>query len=139
MLFRSARARDELGGEALVFVGAGRPAGASPNPCTLLAHDPRAEEMVLGAALYRFGGASLQECRTYVENLSGAGRQGLAELLLAGLGEHDVPPRELEYANYTFELIMDQGAYAEFKRHRMMTQTPQKLTRTITTIGDDDL
>jgi thymidylate synthase ThyX len=23
---------------------------------------------------------------------------------------------------------MDQGAYAEFKRHRMMTQTPQKLT-----------
>jgi hypothetical protein len=23
---------------------------------------------------------------------------------------------------------MDQGAYAEFKRHRMMTQTPQRLT-----------
>jgi thymidylate synthase ThyX len=36
--------------------------------------------------------------------------------------------RELEYSTYTFDLIMDQGAYAEFKRHRMMTQTPQKLT-----------
>src|SRR5690606_14292976 len=29
---------------------------------------------------------------------------------------------------YTFDLVMDQGAYAEFKRHRMMTQTPQRLT-----------
>ena len=29
---------------------------------------------------------------------------------------------------YTFDLTMHQGAYAEFKRHRMMTQTPQRLT-----------
>jgi thymidylate synthase ThyX len=28
----------------------------------------------------------------------------------------------------TFDLLMDQGAYAEFKRHRMMSQTPQRLT-----------
>jgi thymidylate synthase ThyX len=34
----------------------------------------------------------------------------------------------LEYCTYTFDLVMDQGAFAEFKRHRMMTQTPQKLT-----------
>jgi thymidylate synthase ThyX len=28
----------------------------------------------------------------------------------------------------TFEAVMDQGAYFEFKRHRMMTQTVQSLT-----------
>ncbi len=44
------------------------------------------------------------------------------------LGKYDIPLRELEYCTYTFDLVMDQGAYAEFKRHRMMTQTPQKLT-----------
>ena len=44
------------------------------------------------------------------------------------LGKFDVPLRELEYCTYTFDLVMDQGAYAEFKRHRMMTQTPQRLT-----------
>jgi thymidylate synthase ThyX len=33
----------------------------------------------------------------------------------------------LEYANFTFDLILDQGAYYELKRHRMMTQTPQQL------------
>jgi hypothetical protein len=36
--------------------------------------------------------------------------------------------RELEHTTYTFELILDQGGYAEFKRHRIMTQTPQALT-----------
>jgi thymidylate synthase ThyX len=44
------------------------------------------------------------------------------------MDKYDVPLRELEYSTYTFDLIMDQGAYAEFKRHRMMTQTPQRLT-----------
>jgi hypothetical protein len=44
------------------------------------------------------------------------------------MGEHDIPLRELEYTTYTFELVLDQGGYAEFKRHRMMTQTPQTLT-----------
>jgi hypothetical protein len=47
---------------------------------------------------------------------------------MSDLGEHDIPLRELEYCTYTFDLVMDQGAYAEFKRHRMMTQTPQPLT-----------
>ena len=49
-------------------------------------------------------------------------------VLLKRLDEHDIPLRELEFATYTFDLVMDQGAYAEFKRHRMMTQTPQMLT-----------
>ena len=40
----------------------------------------------------------------------------------------DVPIREIEYANLSFDLVMDQGAYFEFKRHRMMTQTPQDLS-----------
>ena len=55
-------------------------------------------------------------------------REQLAESLLGKLGKYDIPLRELEYSTYTFDLVMDQGAYAEFKRHRMMTQTPQRLT-----------
>jgi len=39
-----------------------------------------------------------------------------------------VPLRELEYATYDFDLILDQGAYFELKRHRMMTQTAQRLS-----------
>jgi thymidylate synthase ThyX len=64
----------------------------------------------------------------YVMSLKKAELAQLAGLLLQRLGQHDVPLRELEYSTYTFDLVMDQGAYAEFKRHRMMTQTPQLLT-----------
>jgi thymidylate synthase ThyX len=52
----------------------------------------------------------------------------MAESLLGALAEHDIPLREIEYTHYTFDLTLDQGAYVEFKRHRMMTQTPQCLT-----------
>jgi len=63
-----------------------------------------------------------------VQALPPAGRSQLAQAALADLGAHDIPLRELEYATFTFDLILDQGAYAELKRHRMMTQTPQALT-----------
>jgi thymidylate synthase ThyX len=60
--------------------------------------------------------------------LSTEEKSRIAEALLGRLDKFDVPLRELEYCTYTFDLVMDQGAYAEFKRHRMMTQTPQRLT-----------
>ena len=44
------------------------------------------------------------------------------------MGPHDAPIREFELIDYTFEFIMDYGAYREFKRHRMMSYLPQSLT-----------
>lgn len=57
-----------------------------------------------------------------------AEKQDLVDAMFEGMTDFDVPIRELEYADLTFSLIMDQGAYFEFKRHRMMTQTVQDLT-----------
>jgi len=44
---------------------------------------------------------------------------------------HTIPARELENIHFTFDIIVDQGAYFEIKRHRMMTQTPQRLTASL--------
>jgi hypothetical protein len=55
-------------------------------------------------------------------------RQALAEEVLGELGRFDVPLRALEHTAFTIEATLDQGAYFELKRHRMMTQTPQRLT-----------
>ena len=96
--------------------------------CTLISYDPEGEEKVLAAALFRFGEMSYAEALGYVRALVDSERVKLAESLLGRLGRYDVPLRELEYSTYLFDLVMDQGAYAEFKRHRMMTQTPQRLT-----------
>jgi thymidylate synthase ThyX len=96
--------------------------------CTLISADPDGEEKALAAALFRFGEMSYAEALGYVKALEENGRVKLAESLLGRLGKYDVPLRELEYCSYVFDLVMDQGAYAEFKRHRMMSQTPQRLT-----------
>jgi len=112
---------------------AGEPAGeaASSDPdgwCRLAEYDPDAERRVLAAALYRFHSITYEQARLRVEGMSRPELEALAAALLEGLGRFDEPLRELEHADYTFDLVMDQGAYAEFKRHRMMTQTPQLLT-----------
>jgi thymidylate synthase ThyX len=96
--------------------------------CTLVDYDKDGEKKVLAASLYRFGEMNYVEALGYITALEEMQRTKLAESLLGRLGKFDIPLRELEYSIYTFDLVMDQGAYAEFKRHRMMTQTPQRLT-----------
>jgi thymidylate synthase ThyX len=98
------------------------------NWCTLIDYDKDAEKKVLAATLYRFGEMAYADALVYVKSLKKTDRTKLAAALLERLDKYDIPLRELEYATYTFDLVMDQGAYAEFKRHRMMTQTPQRLT-----------
>jgi thymidylate synthase ThyX len=96
--------------------------------CRLIDYDDAGENKILAAALYRFGEMAYAEALSYIKSLNEGAKADLAASLLIDLGKFDVPLRELEYSTYTFDLVMDQGAYAEFKRHRMMTQTPQKLT-----------
>jgi thymidylate synthase ThyX len=106
----------------------GIPASPSEDWCALIDYDTDGESKVIAAALYRFGEISFSDALGYVRTLTRPEKGELVDSLLKRLGKYDIPLRELEYAIYTFDLVMDQGAYAEFKRHRMMTQTPQLLT-----------
>lgn len=102
--------------------------GQTSEWCTLIDYDKDGEDKILAAALYRFDEIPYANALLHVKSLTPDKKATLAETLLGKLGKYDVPLRELEYSTYTFDLVMDQGAYAEFKRHRMMTQTPQRLT-----------
>jgi thymidylate synthase ThyX len=97
--------------------------------CVMLAdYDPRAEDKFLAACLYRFGHSSLAQCRALVAAMTPEQRSALAREALGRLDRYDVPLRELEHVSYTFDAVMDQGGFFEVKRHRMMTQSPQRLT-----------
>jgi len=101
---------------------------SSSDWCTLIDYDKDGEKKILASALYRFNEMPFADALAHVKSLKKKERAELADVLLKRLSRYDTPLRELEYSTYTFDLIMDQGAYAEFKRHRMMTQTPQRLT-----------
>ena len=94
----------------------------------LVHHDPRAEQKVASALLYRFSGLPYDRVWRMVEDMDAEGRGRAIDGCLERLGDHDAPVRELEMVDYTFEFVMDYGAYREFKRHRMQTYVPQPLT-----------
>jgi thymidylate synthase ThyX len=130
-LLKYAEAVPYLTGTRAGFGALVLPQAASEAPkdwCRLVAWDVDGEARVLAAALVRFSEMSFEEAMGTVRALPPDELARLAGTLLGRLDRHDTPLRELEYCRYTFDLVLDQGAYVEFKRHRMMTQTPQALT-----------
>jgi len=85
-------------------------------------------EKILAAMLHRHGEQEYELCYEHVLNLKDKEKRTLLKGILDGLGPHDNLPHEFEHTAYTFDIIMDQGAYYEVKRHRMMTQSPQELS-----------
>lgn len=93
------------------------------NWCECVNYDEDGEFQILAALLFRFSDLSFHEAYKHISQLPQPKLEGLAESLLGKLGKHDIPVRELEYAQISFDLTIDQGAYFELKRHRMMSQT----------------
>ncbi len=94
----------------------------------MTAYEPEGELRVLAAALYEHSSSSFETMLAEVKDMPMRERQALAKSILGRMDKFDVPLRVLEHATYTFDIVLDQGAYFELKRHRMMTQTPQRLT-----------
>ncbi len=92
--------------------------------------DPQAEEKLTAALLYRESGTDYPAAWRRAQNMTGEQRQRIIDAAMSGLGPHDPPPRELEVVDYTFEFVLDYGAFREFRRHRMQTYLPQMLTAT---------
>ena len=118
------KSRQQLHDQAMAI-----PVQAAPTDwCTLLDYNPHGDETILAAALFRFGNMPFPVALQTVQSASPQERSRMVEALMGGLGSFDIPLRELEYASFTFDVVLDQGAFLELKRHRMMTLTPQRLT-----------
>jgi thymidylate synthase ThyX len=96
--------------------------------CQLVSCDPDIEERILAAELYKQRNTTYTQCLDWAKKISLTEKKGFAQTLLDLDDKHSIPFRELEHANFTFDVLLDQGAYYEVKRHRMMTLTPQALT-----------
>ena len=100
---------------------------AAEAEATLVHWDPDAEAKVAAALLYRFANQPYTQIWKHVQAMTPNRLEGVIDGALQHLGPHDVPVRELESVDYTFDLLMDYGAYREFKRHRMQSYIPQPL------------
>jgi thymidylate synthase ThyX len=105
---------------------------------TLVRFPVDAEAQLAAAILY--GYTSMSWARV-VERVGKLGEEVCSRIIAEYLGRrgpHDQPLRALEHLYYTFEMVMDFGAYRDIQRHRMATQTRQDLsTRHGYSVPDD--
>ena len=105
-----------------------RPASPAGDWCRCLHADADGELLVLAAALFPHTTLQPDVLLAQLQLLPREELQRLASALLNGLGAHEAPARALEHCNMTFQLVIDQGAYYELKRHRMATLVAGGLT-----------
>ena len=87
------------------------------------------EDDVLASLLFEAAGASEQELRATIADLSIAEKsKALAELVGGRENRRHRPGRGLEAARYRFEIVSDYGAFRDLQRHRMLTCQWQRLT-----------
>ena len=94
----------------------------------LVSYDPQAQARLVAGLLYRSSGQPYSEVWRRARAMSSPEQESIVHAALEHLGPHDAPIRELELVEYTFEFLMDYGAFREFQRHRMQTSLPQPLT-----------
>ena len=89
-------------------------------------YDRNALENLSASILYRWSGLSYDDALKHVKSSKPSSAMEMFKSVTARFPEGLKPVRELEHISYTFDLLMDQGAYYEFKRHRMMTISAQE-------------
>lgn len=106
-------------------------AGETPTeakPVQIVDYEKNAENKIVSALLYEHLELSYPQIYERVEVMPEEDKLRILSDALKHRGPHDRPPRAFEHAYYTFDLIMDYGAFRDVQRHRMATQTNQLVT-----------
>lgn len=98
------------------------------NSVTLVDYDKNAEDKLVVSLIYRFSSQSYKTIEDQVNNMSQSEKEEIIDQVLKRRNAMDQPIRELEHIYYTFDILMDYGAFRDIQRHRMCTQTNQLVT-----------
>jgi len=93
----------------------------------LVLSDPKAEARLVAAVLYRFSQNSFEQCLEQASAMSLEEKERVLSKFTEGI-ENSQLPREFEHSYFSFDILVDFGAFRDIQRHRMCTQTAQLLT-----------
>jgi len=103
-------------------------APASVNPVEIVDYDRAAENKLVASLLYRHSHEPYKQIYAKIKNMTAAQKEKIIDTALKYRSDYDQPLRELENIYYTFDILMDYGAFRDVQRHRMATQLNQKIT-----------
>jgi thymidylate synthase ThyX len=94
----------------------------------VLIKGPENEDMVVASIIYKYKNDSFDSILSKVKAMTLSEKEKVFDSYLEKMGDFDYPLRELEHSLFTFDIIMDYGAFRDLQRHRMCTQTNTVLT-----------
>jgi len=97
-------------------------------PVKLVHYDTDAENRLIAAILYKYSSGAYDSLFEKVKAMSTDEKRDILTHYQSHMSKYDWPLRELEYTNYTFDILMDYGAFRDIQRHRICSQTNQDVT-----------
>jgi thymidylate synthase ThyX len=102
--------------------------GGESAEVALVRYPADADEQLAAAIVYEATHLPWAQVLDRVRKLAEPQRQRIIDEYLRRRGPHDQPLRALEHLYYTFDIVLDYGAFRDIQRHRMATQTRQDLS-----------
>ena len=98
------------------------------NSVTLVHYDKGADDKLVAAILYEYTHANALQVEAHVQLMTREQKERVIDEYLKRRDKWDEPLRALEHISYTFDILVDYGAFRDIQRHRMATQTNQLLS-----------
>jgi thymidylate synthase ThyX len=101
---------------------------AKQNGVTLVHYDKDADDKLVAAILYEYTQANALDVEARVGRMTQEEKERVIDQYLSRRGKWDEPLRALEHIYYSFDILVDYGAFRDIQRHRIATQTNQLLS-----------
>jgi thymidylate synthase ThyX len=95
---------------------------------TLVEYDQEAENKIIASVIYKYSHEPYAQIMKRIRKMNQEEKERVFDEYMKRMGRHDPPMRELEHVYYTFDTLVDYGAFRDIQRHRICTQTNQPLT-----------
>ncbi|MEM0360258.1 MAG: FAD-dependent thymidylate synthase [Candidatus Diapherotrites archaeon] len=93
----------------------------------LVVSDKNPEAKLVASIIYRYSSHSFAQCLKQAEKMPDNEKEKIIDEFTNGIGKEQ-PLREFEHPYFTFDILVDFGAFRDIQRHRMCTQTTQLLS-----------
>jgi thymidylate synthase ThyX len=91
----------------------------------LVEFNEKGDQMIASSLLHVASGLPYEQCRSILEKLPLDKQKEIFKTAWQNMQLYDSMPREFEYANLTFNIILSSACFGQLKRHRMSTITAQ--------------
>ncbi len=103
------------------YMKAGKAKSKKQSFVSLIDHTDSPDTKVIAAMMAGYSDKPYTDCLAAAKKLGKKGSADFVKAIFKGLNEHDSLYREFESVNFVFDAVMSSSAFAQMKRHRMMS------------------